>query len=87
MEREREREDLLDDFIWDMETREKKEAEEQRQSRIEAFRQLLQENTITIRTQWRRVFNNPYDNIEHTLIAESFSSFKVQGRGEWRSKV
>jgi len=53
------REELFEDFVYEIEKKEKDEFRELKKINIQKFKQMLEESSITVKTQWRR-FKDQY---------------------------
>jgi pre-mRNA-processing factor 40 len=54
VDREKDREDLFDDYLWELETKQREEERNNRESNLKAYHQLLDEYVLNVTSQWRK---------------------------------
>lgn len=62
VEKEQHREDLFDDFVWELETKQREDERNNRERNIKAYHQLLDENVANASTQWRKFKEDAKDD-------------------------
>ncbi|ELR12577.1 uncharacterized protein ACA1_309660 [Acanthamoeba castellanii str. Neff] len=68
VDREKDREDLFDDYIWELETKQREEERNNRESNLKAFHQLLDEYVLSVTTQWRKFRDDVKDDPRYSAL-------------------
>lgn len=68
VDREKDREDLFDDYIWELETKQREEERNNRESNLKAFHQLLDEYVLSVTTQWRKFRDDVKDDPRYNAL-------------------
>jgi len=70
------REELFEDFVYEIEKKEKEEYKEQKRLGIQKFKQMLEESSITVKTQWRR-FKDQYGDDQRYRALEKLDRLNL----------